>query len=201
MTHENFTLIFDSPLSITTYLCTVLGSFWRIARVGTALAEWGPDDSNSFIRATFPRQTYPHPHNLLVFATPCRRWRGGVLLGQNVYDTSARRGTTAGYSRCQGEFHSGTARPHHCAPLALQGRLPQELSPAPPALVVSQTRGVVDAVKSDGAQMEVQEHRYRGRVCTSTDCTVLALPGSHTSTVAEKPALMILDVTHGGATG
>ncbi|KAF8157673.1 hypothetical protein K438DRAFT_1777164 [Mycena galopus ATCC 62051] len=51
---------------------------------------------SSFIRAMFPRQTQPHPHNLLVLATPSRRWRGGVLLGQNVYDTSARRGTPQG---------------------------------------------------------------------------------------------------------
>ncbi|KAF8147216.1 hypothetical protein K438DRAFT_486884 [Mycena galopus ATCC 62051] len=62
----------------------------------------GPDDTSSFICATFPRQTQPHPHNLLVFATPYRRWRGGVLLGQNVYDTSARRGTPQGILGAKG---------------------------------------------------------------------------------------------------
>ncbi|KAF8200592.1 hypothetical protein K438DRAFT_1966059 [Mycena galopus ATCC 62051] len=55
---------------------------------------------------------------------PTEAWRGGVLLGQNVYDTSAMRGTTAGYSRRQGEFHSGTSRHHYRALLALQDAPP-----------------------------------------------------------------------------
>ncbi|KAF8147239.1 hypothetical protein K438DRAFT_1780197 [Mycena galopus ATCC 62051] len=51
----------------------------------------GPDDSSSFIRATFPRQTQPRPHNLLVFATPYQRCEVACCWGR-TYMIRVRRG-------------------------------------------------------------------------------------------------------------
>ncbi|KAF8200584.1 hypothetical protein K438DRAFT_1966050 [Mycena galopus ATCC 62051] len=164
----------------------------------------GPDDPSSFIRATFPGQTQPHPHNLLVFATPYQRCEVACCWGRTYMIRVRGGGPPQGILGAKEAPPSctvaGAAR--SCSAVdALSGlhsrirwRAPIDGWCAGTNTVEGRARG------QTGRTWRALGEIVLAPVLLTSQSAVVAFSGSHISTIAEKNALIILAITHGEAT-